>query len=405
MPAPASRPVLLDITRSVSRVGGGPLTGIDRVEKAVLTGLLSRAIPLQGLCRTAGGFALLPETAVARLAARLDGAEAWGRPDMIGRLSLRLRPERRAAESDVRRFAAAAARTADLASLFGRHLRPGTVYLNVGHANLSPEVLTALRAVPGAEVSVMLHDVIPLRLPWTQRAGATSRFGEKLSAVARHADTVFCPSAAEAAHLAPALAARGWSDSVVHAPPGIDIVVPDERASRPSAPYFVAVGTIEPRKNIAMLLDLWEGMAASRPPAALPRLVLIGRRGWETARFFRRLDALKARLPITEHSDLGDGARAAIVAGAQALLHPSFAEGYGLPPLEALSLGVTPVCAPLPVYRETMASAAVYADAADLYHWERVIGDMASARGAGRRSGWRAPVWDTFFNSVLGTFA
>jgi glycosyltransferase involved in cell wall biosynthesis len=407
MQDPGARPFLIDVTRSISRVGGGPLTGIDRVERALLRGLLSRGAPLHGLCRTAGGFALLPREGLVRLDGLLFGAETWGRPDLVGRLSLKLPPPRRAAESDVRRLATGHARGAALPALLRERLAPGTVYLNAGHANLAPDVFAAVRAVAGARIGVMIHDVIPLRLPWTQREGATARFREKIDAVARHADVVFCPSAAEAGHVAPSLAAARGAPRIVVAPLGIEIVDPDPEVVLPAAPYFAAVGTIEPRKNIALLLDVWERMAASAPPASLPGLILIGRRGWEEERFFRRLDALGSRLTaISAFPDLPDGARAAIVAGARALLHPSLAEGYGLPPLEALSLGVTPVCAPLPVYRETMGSAGVYADPADLYQWMRVVGDMATSDNDARAEcRWKAPGWDGFLNAVLGAFA
>ena len=113
------------------------------------------------------------------------------------------------------------------------------------------------------------------------------------------------------------------------------------------------------------------------------------------------------RLPeVQEYANLDDPQRAALVAGACALLHPSVAEGYGLPPLEALALGVTPVCAPLPVYQETMGEAAVYARLTDLYHWAEIAGDMAaSGRVARTERNWNPPSWDDFVNRVLANCA
>jgi glycosyltransferase involved in cell wall biosynthesis len=407
MPPASPRSILLDTTRLVSRVGAGPLTGIDRVEKALLSGLLAREVLLHGLCRTAFGFALLPRSGLEALLRRIDGMEPWGPPDLAGRLSLRLPPARRAAEGDMRRLASAVARASGLSSLLRGRLAPGTVYLNVGHANLSGNVFEAVRCVPSARAAVMIHDVIPLRLPWTQRPGAAARFGQKLAVAQRHADLLMCPSAAEASHVQAALAQRDRVPPIIVIPPGIDRVAPAPGFPRPRTPYFVAVGTLEPRKNIALLLDVWDRLASVRPQGSLPGLVLIGRRGWEEPRFFRRLDAIKSRLPeVEEHSALSDEARAALVAGARALLFPSLAEGYGLPPLEALSLGVVPVCAALPVYRETMGEAAVYANATDMYQWAGIVGDLAaSMRTSPAESGWKPPAWDSFVDAVLSACA
>jgi glycosyltransferase involved in cell wall biosynthesis len=190
------------------------------------------------------------------------------------------------------------------------------------------------------------------------------------------------------------------------APLGIDVVEPDPATPRPRAPYFVTVGTIEPRKNLTLLMDVWEHLAATMSPNSLPGLVLIGRRGWEDPRVLRRLDALKVRLPeVREIADASDAARSAYVSGARALLFPSLAEGYGLPPLEALSLGVTPVCAPLPVYGETMGEAAVYARSMGLYHWAEIAGDMATSTAPAAGRTWRPPAWDDFVDAVLVTCA
>jgi glycosyltransferase involved in cell wall biosynthesis len=293
--------------------------------------------------------------------------------------------------------------------MLGARVPPGTAYLNVGHSNLSDTVFEAVRRIPSSRTAVFLHDTIPLRLPATQRPGAAARFGEKLAAVARHADVVLCPSRAESHHVVASLGARGSAAGIVVAPPGLDEVVPDHQAllaaGRPRDPYFVAVGTLEPRKNIGLLLDVWEHLDRAPPLGGLPGLCLVGRRGWEETRFFRRLDGLKSRIPgLREFADLPDGARAALVSGARALLFPSRAEGYGLPPLEALSLGVTPVCAPLPVYDETAGDAAVYADPDDMYQWAGIVSALVSA-GSKTRPGWTGPTWDDHVNTVLATIA
>lgn len=399
------RHILLDVTRLVSRVGGGPATGIDRVERAILRGLLDRGFALTGLCRVADGFALIEAPGLMELRRRFDGEVPWGGPDLAGRLSWRLPAGRRAAESDVRRLACGKAGASGLGGLLRTRLPEGTAYLNAGHSNLTDAVLRAVRALPSSTAAVLIHDTIPLRLPWTQRAGASGRFRERLRVVASHADTVICTSGAEATHVATALGSLGRTPPTFVAPLGLDREEADPGAAHPegppSGPYFVAVGTLEPRKNIGLLLDVWEHMADAKPSGELPGLSIVGRRGWESDRFFRRLDALKSRIPeLREHGPASDGERRALVSGARALLFPSLAEGYGLPPLEALTLGVTPICAPLPVYRETMADAAVYADPGDMYQWASLV-DAFAAGGASARRNWKPPSWDDHLNAVL----
>ena len=73
-----------------------------------------------------------------------------------------------------------------------------------------------------------------------------------------------------------------------------------------------------------MLLDVWQNL-----PAPVPQLYIVGRRGWSNVAVFDRLDHLPSDAPIHEVAGLSDGAVAALLQGAQALLFPSFAEGFG----------------------------------------------------------------------------
>ncbi len=110
----------------------------------------------------------------------------------------------------------------------------------------------------------------------------------------------------------------------------------------PARRSFVAIGTIEPRKNVAAILEafqtLWEeGIAAP--------LVLLGRM-IETSARERRLLSLLAEAPLFTFIEQADEAtlRAAL-SHARALVAASLAEGFGLPPFEALACGI-PVIVP-----------------------------------------------------------
>jgi glycosyltransferase involved in cell wall biosynthesis len=401
----------LDLTRLISRVGRGPDTGVDRVERAYLAELLRRDDPLFGLARTSLGFVLLDRGGVAEIARRLSGEAEWGRSDLIGILSRRATPAKRRAQADLRRLALARCRGGRLAAMLRRHLPDGVVYLNVGHSNLRAEVMAAWRALPGGRISVLIHDTIPLDFPEFQRPGTPELFRAKLALVADLADLVIYNSAATQADTERWFQQFGRSPPGVVAHLGVDMPMPDP-ADLPrdldlSQPYFLCVGTIEPRKNHALLLDVWESLA-QQPDTQIPHLIIVGARGWQNESVFQRLD----RSPVMnrwvfERAGLGDAALAALMQRACGLLCPSLAEGFGLPPVEAAALGVTVICPRLPVYKEILGNIPVYAESGDVYSWKQSILRLTEEKRAGHDKAagkilWSGiPNWADHFNLVL----
>lgn len=392
----------LDLTRLVSRTGHGPLTGVDRVELAWARGLLARGGKLFALNRTATGFTLLDRAGMAALVARIEGRTLWGRRDLVGHLSRRLSRPRQAAESDLRRLACARCLRPGLRRMLKRHLPPGTLYLNSGHSNLDDRVMTALKST-GARIAVLIHDTIPLDFPQYQRPRSHEIFARKLVTAARHADIILANSDATAADIARHTLATGRTPPLLTARLAIDLPRPDPDMPIPERPYFVTVGTIEPRKNHALLLDIWDHFAATLPPGEIPDLFILGRRGWNNDAVFARLDRGNPR--ITEHGDMTDGQVAAMVQHARAMLFPSLAEGFGLPPLEAAALGTPVLCAPLSVYREFLGDIPVCLATGDMYSWANEIrkrtaetSDRRPDTVAANQALW---TWDDHINLVL----
>lgn len=384
----------LDVTRLVSRVGRGPYTGIDRVEYAWLVGLLDRNLPLTGLARTAAGFCFFDRTGLSALKDRLDGRIVWGEPDLVSRLSRSLNPARRAAEADLRRLAISSATRMGLSRLLTKSLKPGSLYLNLGHSNLDAPVLRAVSRY--ARVVVMLHDMIPLDLPETQRPGMAERFRRRVLAVRDHADFIVCPS-----HAAASDVRRYIPEAApIVAPLGVTLTAPGRMAPRITAPFFSCLGTIDMRKNQSLLLDVWEELGLEAPP-----LYLLGNRGWCDAALTARLDRCPPN--IHEIPNLDDGAVAALIAQSTCLLHPSLAEGYGLPPLEASLRGVPVICSDLPVFRETLADIPIYAGPDDRYQWiEKIKQVLDKTSSAPQRRDPASvqldrPTWDRHLNLVL----
>jgi glycosyltransferase involved in cell wall biosynthesis len=394
------RALWLDITRLIGRAGAGPLTGIDRVERAYLAELIRRGPPFRLACRTALGWLVVAEGAAARVLGWIDNPASLPHTPALGRLIGRARklPALEAALWAV----SEACREAGLLRRLWRDRRP--VWLSVGHANLGTRFLEALKGVHGLTVMTMIHDTIPLDHPDWAGPKAPDGFAGKLTAAVRHADLIVCPSGAAAGDV------RRWSDdddlTPLVAPLGVTPAAPDVAALpfRPAPPYFLALGTIEPRKDHALLLDVWDRFHATLPKANVPRLVIAGRRGWRNQAVFRRLDSAPVMgRSVIEANDLTDGAVAALLRGAAALVAPSRAEGFGLPVMEAAASGVPVIAADLPVTRELLGDWPVYAPAGEMYAWADAIITMArqADSGQGRPTPVQVPGWEAHFNLVF----
>ncbi len=393
---PAPPPVLLDVSRLVSRIGRGHPTGIDRVEGAWLGHLLPDP-RTRLLCRTRVGQLILPPAAGAAILRALGLAED-GRTESLA-------PQPRPGTGRLRREAGLARAALAWAGRDGWGMRralkragvPGdAVYLNAGHTNLTHDLMAALPL----RKAVLIHDTIPLDHPQWTRPGQDAAFCARLGAACDHADLLLAVSAATAARL------RDWRARlslpararIAAVPIGTGLARPDMAHPLPPAPYFLTLGTIEPRKNHALLLDAW-----ARLPGPPPGLVIAGRRGWLNEAVFARLDALPAGGPVTEAPDLTDGAVAALMEGAQALLFPSLAEGFGLPLTEAAARGVPILALDLHSTRELLGNHVRYLPD-DAAIWAQAVEDLARAPRF-RQAPVAVPGWDDHFRTVLGSLA
>ncbi|MBT0957637.1 glycosyltransferase family 4 protein [Alphaproteobacteria bacterium KMM 3653] len=394
----------LDLSRLVSRAGRGPLTGVDRVERAYLDHLLTLPEGFFALVRMKAAYALLDRKGAQQLADRLDGTTPWGAPDLIARLTPGLTPTARAAEADLRRLALRRCLRPGLLRMLRTHLPSDLRYLNTGHSNLTQRVLSAFAALPDAQITVLIHDMIPLQVPQYQRPGTPERFEAMMRRVSRYADLVIYNSDHSRQAAEGYFATWGRVPKAVTAHLGVPVPMPDPSQIPPdlplNRPYFVTLGTIEPRKNHALLLDAWEEIAVKH--GTPPPLFIIGNRGWENTEVFARLDTHPLKgTAIFELSNLPDGAAAALIQGAAAFLFPSKAEGFGLPPAEAAALGTPVFCADLSVYREFLADFPVYLDVNDSYLWANAVHEMATITRNAETGPLEPPTWAAHFNLTL----
>lgn len=382
--------LILDISRSVLRASHAAPTGIDRVERAYFEWALNQTDrKVAFLCRIYGWQGLLDREMAARYFEEskktLDAPE--GHPETLW--------ERRARQGASRALAAVRARLSFRTRHWGRvaFWRLGVdptraTYLNVSHSNTQLGTFRLLRGLGVPKVAAFIHDVIPIEYPEYFRAASVAGFAKRFDAIARHADGLIFNSAdterRAMAWIGPR-AAKPQRTIVAHL--GIN-----ERALAPAVdpvasetPYFVALGTIEPRKNHLLLLNVWRRL--NETLAEPPHLRVIGWRGWENENVLDVLE--RSRMvgkSLFEHRSASDAEVINWIAGARAVLYPSFVEGYGMPIVEALAAGAPVICSDIPVFREIAGDLPEYIDPLDGPGWISAVNRYCSAESPERQA-------------------
>lgn len=124
-------------------------------------------------------------------------------------------------------------------------------------------------------------------------------------------------------------------------------------------PYFVSIGSLHPRKNIARLLGAFDQVAEAEPDA---RLVIVGEAFWWDARMKEAMARLKNKEKVVFTGRLGQQELHTVLADARALAFVSYFEGFGIPVAEAMRCGVPVVAANATSLPEVAGDAAVYCD-------------------------------------------
>jgi len=288
----------------------------------------------------------------------------------------------------------------------GGQLGHDRLYLNVGHTGLDATGLVAWTQRAQVRPVYLIHDLIPLTHPEFCRVGEDIRHHRRMANALASATAIIGNSQATLDDFAAFAEAEGKP-----CPPMLAALLgghPLPMDAPPIAldrPYFVTLGTIEGRKNHVLLLQLWRRLITYNA-AACPKLIIIGQRGWEAQTALAMLDRLpllKGHVEVIE--DCGDTALAGYLRGARALLMPSFAEGYGLPVVEALGVGTPVVASDLPVFRELAGDLPIYCDPLDGATWLAAIahhlqpGEIRAEQLA-RVRGYTMPSWEAHFAAV-----
>jgi glycosyltransferase involved in cell wall biosynthesis len=284
----------------------------------------------------------------------------------------------------------------------------GKLYLNVGHTGLDARSLpnwlkrTKLRPV------YLVHDLIPITHPHYCRTGEAGRHTKRMRHLLESADGVIANSQDTLDQLAQfaidqnlslpehKLVALLGTDAPPMTAPSLD---------RPSRPYFVMIGTIEARKNHLLLLKIWQRLVQDLGEKA-PMLLLIGQRGWEIDEVTQILDqdnSLQGH--VVELGRCSDAQMIGLLSGARALLMPSFAEGFGIPVIEALQSGTPVIASDLGVFREVAGDIPLYLRPDDAASWmDAILNYSAKSEDRQRQvsliANYAAPNWEDHFQRV-----
>ena len=279
------------------------------------------------------------------------------------------------------------------ARFIGRHVRwPARIRRLKPDAYFGPVGALPLRDV-GCPAAITIHDLAIYRNPgWFPGRQLLStrwvvprslRLADAIIAVSRHTardiQELFGVSEAriDVVHHGVSAACRPMG--------GEDLAAARARLKLPER-FILFVGTIEPRKNLATLLEAW-AMMSDRPD-----LVIVGEWGWLYESIRERMGRLG---PGVHHLEGLDPAELPAVYNlARVLAHPAWYEGFGLPPLEAMACGTPVVVSDRASLPEVVAEAGLVVAADDPNAWrkalEKVVGDIELAADLRRRGILRA---------------
>jgi glycosyltransferase involved in cell wall biosynthesis len=213
-----------------------------------------------------------------------------------------------------------------------------------------------------------IHDLSQLLHPETHEKRSVSRARRRLPLMARTADAIITPTES----------VRGEVCEVLKASREKVFAIPEAARTcfRPLAfaetedvrrrlgvgdDFLFTVGTLEPRKNLGILVSAFAEVARALPQSNL-KLVIAGARGWLSGPLYTAIERSQVRERIVLTDYLHDEDLRALYASCRAFIYPSLYEGFGLPPLEAMACGAPVIVSRIAALAETTGDAASFFD-------------------------------------------
>ena len=208
----------------------------------------------------------------------------------------------------------------------------------------------------------MIHDLTPLRFPHYHRFHSQLLQRIFLKGILRRADLILANSRHTAADIAAFFPFAEAKTKVIllgcdpAIRPAAHLPLPDDLQVK--QPYWLNVGTIEPRKNLIRLLEAYSRFRNATGEKV--QLVITGQKGWKSEPFFEALAVHPYHEDIVLTGYVSDEDLSKLYSHALAMIYPSEYEGFGLPVLEAMSCGCPVICSSVSSLPEVGGEVAFY---------------------------------------------
>jgi glycosyltransferase involved in cell wall biosynthesis len=206
-----------------------------------------------------------------------------------------------------------------------------------------------------------IHDLTFFDNPEWHEPAKVRYFQRAIRLAVKRSDVLIVPSQATADRLREHFSTTPPIHVIYH---GVDpLLVPEHGGDEDDGVELCSLGTIEPRKNLARVLQAFDKVADQHPDW---RLRIIGRRGWKTSDFDDALESMRNKGRVSIEGYLGEKELRHALRRARAMIYVSNAEGFGLPVLEALASGLNVVTSNKSAMAEVAGQYAWLADPEDV---------------------------------------